>query len=94
MGNNRCKLSRQRDQKGLFALVEFAPLPLLHHQNTENLALVDDRHSEKSVERFLTDLRNQVEPRMHGGVVQIDGLGALCHQPNEPLLDREADLTY
>ena len=79
------QLRRQRHQKCFFALVETAPVPLLHDEHAEYATLLDDRHAEERVERFLADLRQVVKVRMARRVFEIDRFGAAADERDQPL---------
>ena len=77
------ELRRERDQEGLFALVEAPALRLLHHQYAQYVALVNDGHAQESVERLLTDIRQELEVGMLFRILQVDRLFALGDQSHQ-----------
>ena len=92
MGNERGQLGRQRDHEGLFAFIEAPFVPLLDHQHTQHHPVVNDRDTEKRVERFLANLRQEAEARMLGGILHVDRLGALGYQSDKAFVDRQRKL--
>ncbi len=77
--DHRRELRGQRDQECFLALVESARVPLLSDQHPKHPTVCDDGYAEEGVERFLTDLRDQVETRMAGGVAEVYGFRPFRH---------------
>ncbi len=55
MQNTGSQLSSQRYQERFIALVKLPRISLLHHQHTEDLALLHDWHAEKRIEIIFGD---------------------------------------
>ena len=82
-GDDRSELRGQRDQKGFFAFVKAAPFAVLHHQHPQHLAVMDDGHAQKGVERLFAELRQVEVAGMPAGVLQVDGFRPLPHQADQ-----------
>ena len=89
-GDDRRELSRQRDEEGLFTLVEASTFALLHHQYPEHCAVMNDRHAKEGVKFLITGVLQIKEARVLRGVTQIDRFGMLRNQANKTLAGLQA----
>ena len=91
MRNNARKLSRQCDEKRLFALVETATLALLNNQNTEHRAVVNDGHSKERIKFFLAGILKVEVAGVFRCITQIDRLGILCNKTHQTFIGLQAN---
>ena len=94
MGDNPRQLGGHGDQECLFALIEAAPVCLLHHQHPQHIALVDDRYTEEGVITLFADVGQELETGVVLGVLQVDRLLPLGHQPYQALSGGQAGDAY
>ena len=65
------------------------PPALTQHQDTEHLTVLDDGRTEKAVITLLAGVDDAFVSRMIGRVVEVDRLGTLAHQPDQPASEFE-----
>jgi hypothetical protein len=92
VGDHPGELRRNGDQERFLALVEAPPLLLLDDQDTEHIALVDDRGAQKGAEFLFPRFREIGEAGMRLGVFEVDRLGAAGDQPHQTLVGRHRHL--
>ena len=94
VGDHPGELRREGDQKGFLALVEAAPLRLLHNQHAEHIALVDDGHAKKRVKGLFADVRQQLKIRVQLRVFKVQRLFPFGHQADQTLAARQAGFAH
>ncbi len=66
------------------------PLTLTQNQNTQDLAILDDRRAEETVVALLPSVDDALIARMGGCVIEVDGLGPLAHQTDQSAPELQA----
>jgi hypothetical protein len=66
----------------------------LHHEYAEYIPLVDDGHAEESMVAFLADVGQELEAGVVLGILQVDRLLSLGHQPYQALSGGQAGDAY
>gem|GEM_PF-6980252 len=87
------KLGGQGDKEGFLVAGEAAFVAILHHQHPEHLAAQQDRGAEEGVVRLLADVGDVLVTGVARGVVEVERLGALGHQADQPLVHGQGDPT-
>ena len=88
-GDGPGQLRGQGHHEGHFVLAEMTPPALTQHQDTEHLTVLDDGRAEKAVITLLAGVDDAFVARMIGRVVEVDRLGTLAHQPDQPASEFE-----
>ena len=88
------ELRRQRNEKSFVVLVEFPPFALTYDEDAQHATPMNDGNAKKRVERFFAHFLQVQETGMPRRVVEIDGLGALGHQPDQTFLRSDRDAAH
>jgi hypothetical protein len=83
-GDGAGQLRGQGHHEGHLVVAEVALFALPQDEHTQDLAILDDGRAEEPVILLLAGIRDALVARMIDRVVQVDRLGALADQPDQP----------
>ena len=68
-------------------------IALLHHQDTQQIALMHDGCTQKSIERLLAQALNQLKLGVRTGIVQIQRFFAGGNPTHQTFIETQSELT-
>ena len=83
-GDGPGQLRCEGHHEGHLVVAEMAFFALSQDQHTQDLAILDDGSAEETVILLFAGIRDALVARMADCIVQVDRLGALADQPDQP----------